>query len=450
MKSKLTIILLLFLSFPSIYGRAQENVRIFTLKQCIEYGLNHHPSVEIEANNVEKARQTAHESLSAYLPQVKVGAGITDNIKRQQTIIPAGTFGPGTPEQRVAFGTPYTSSMSVQLNQKIYDQSLLYGIKAMKPNIDYAKLQVEQNKEDLVYNIAVSYYQILTQWEQLKLLKVNKKHFDEILRVTQLRAKEGVAKKVDIKQVQVNLNNTTSQISTLSNNLQIAINTLKNNMGLPPTDSIVLSDTARWLNAKPSIAPYPDFDYAATTSGQLQKMQMTLYDLNRKSIKGQLFPTISLSAQYGANGFGKDIATTFDPLLDYSAVSLQFSWDIFTGFSRNAKYKEAVIDLNNLRVNYQLNASSQNLQYQNAKSQSNEARSTILTNKENMALASEVYDNTTKQYRQGIASLTDLLNAELSYKEAQNNYINSLLQYYIADLAVKKANGNLEDYLNQL
>lgn len=450
MQLKLIGAFVVSLSFAATAAEAQTAPKAFTLKECIQYGLEHHPSVEIYANNAEKARQTAREALSAYLPQVNVNAGLDDNIKLQQTIIPAGTFGPGTPEQRVSFGTQYNSSMMVQVDQKIYDQSALVGIKANEPNKQYAQLQVAQNKEVLIYNIASAYYQIMVAQKQLSLLQSNKARFEQILQVTKLQAEQGVAKKVDVKQVQVNLNNVLSQISTTENTLDMALNTLKNNIGLSMSDSIVLSDTSRWLNASPSIQPYPGFDYASTLDGQLQRIEMDLYDLKRKSIKAQAIPTVSVYARYGANGFAEELSNAYSPLFDYSAVGVKLAWNIFTGFRRDAQYKEAAIDLKNAMVNYRLNEATQNLQYQNAEAQSQEARATILTNKENMALAGEVYDNTTLQYKQGVASLSDLLNAELSYKEAQNNYINSLLQYYIADLAVQKANGTLEQYFNKL
>lgn len=67
-----------------------------------------------------------------------------------------------------------------------------------------------------------------------------------------------------------------------------------------------------------------------------------------------------------------------------------------------------------------------------------------------MDLASEVYENTTLQYRHGVASLTDLLNAELSYREAQNNYISSLLDFYLADLNVQLANGSIQQFYEHL
>lgn len=438
------------LSFLGSPVRAQEEMGM-SLKQCIDYGLKHHKSVVLYNNKVSYANQQAREALSAYLPQVNVNAGLDDNLKLQQTIIPAGTFGPGTPEQKVAFGTQYNSSMMVQLDQKIYDQSLITGLKANKPNIELSGLNEQANNENLIYNIAASYYQIIVAQKNLDLLFTNKENLEKVLKVTELQAEQGVAKKIDVKQVQVNLNNVLAQISVLKNNVDLALNTLKNNMGLPMEQEVALTDTGRWLHAVPEMKLYNDFDYDLTLNAKQQKVQMKLLDINRKMIRHQAIPTLGVYGRYGANGFGADnIGQAFDPLLDYSAIGVKLSWSLFTGFRRDAQYKMAVIDLENARENYSLNQQAQSLQFQNASSKVLQSQSTMATNKSNVDLASEVYQNTTLQYRHGVASLTDLLNAELSYREAQKNYITSLLDFYLADLNVQLANGTIQNFYQQL
>src|SRR5699024_7335852 len=152
--------------------------------------------------------------------------GLDDNIKLQQTVIPAGTFGPDSKEQRVAFGTQYNSTLSAQLNQKIYDQSLIAGIKASKPNRQLARLQEDQNNKVLIYNYTKTYKQILITEKQLVLLKQYKIHLKKILNVTKLRAEKLAAQKVDVQQIQVNLTNVLSQIATTNSPLRIAKNTL--------------------------------------------------------------------------------------------------------------------------------------------------------------------------------------------------------------------------------
>lgn len=450
MKPRIKILMSLFVSLSGLSTRAQE-VQQLTLKESINYGLQNHRSVRINRNNVTAAHAKAQEALAGYLPQVSVNAGLDYNLKLQQNVIPAGSFPGQTEEQRITFGTKYNSTAVIQLDQKVYDQSLITGLKANKYNNQLADLNEEDNNQALIYNISSAYYQIIVAQKQLDLLYSNRERFEKILRVTQLQAEQGVAKKVDVKQVQVNLNNVLSQISVTENNLKLAKNTLKNNMGLSQETDIQLTDTARWLSANPAGKLYGPFDYKNTVSYQLQTAQVNLYDINRKSVRDQALPTLSVYGRYGANGFGQDnIGQAFDPLLDYSAIGVKFSWNIFTGFRRQAQYKQATIDFDNAKEKLKLNEDLQNLQFQNAGAAVTRAQSTIATNRNNMELASEVYENTTLQHKQGIATISELLNAELSYREAQNNYINSLLDYYLADLDVQKANGTLRSYLDKL
>lgn len=427
---------------------AQES---FTLKESIAYGLKHNRSITIYNNNRLQAEQKAREALSTYLPQVNVNAGLDDNLKLPVTVIPAGTFGPGTPAQKVSFGTQYNSTHSVQLDQPIYNQAAITGLKARKPNIELAALNEELNRQGVIYNIATAYYKIIITQKQLDLLEDNKERMEKTLAIAQLRAKEGVSKKIDVKQVQVNLNNTESQISVTRNSYELALNTLKFHLGKAMTEELLLSDTAKWLNPKTVLAGgAPGFDYKKTIDYRLNQTQLSLLDINRKNIRDGRYPTLAFYARYGANGFGNNIGAAYSSLYDFAVVGLKFNWNLFTGFRRDAQYKMADIDYKNAEENLKLSEEQQTLTYQNAGLAYNRAQSTIVTNKANMDLANEVYANVSTQHKEGIATLTDLLNAENSYQQAQNNYIQSLLDFYLAEIELKRANGTLDEYFEQL
>ncbi len=54
-----------------------------------------------------------------------------------------------------------------------------------------------------------------------------------------------------------------------------------------------------------------------------------------------------------------------------------------------------------------------------------------------------MYNQSQLQYKEGVATLSDLLNSETELRNAQNNYINALVQLKLAALELKKAGGNL-------
>jgi len=76
----------------------------------------------------------------------------------------------------------------------------------------------------------------------------------------------------------------------------------------------------------------------------------------------------------------------------------------------------------------------------------NKFRAAIITvdnQKKNMVLAESVYDQTKKKYELGLASNTDITNAQADLIIAQTNYINALYDGVIAKVDYFKAIGKL-------
>jgi outer membrane protein TolC len=133
---------------------------------------------------------------------------------------------------------------------------------------------------------------------------------------------------------------------------------------------------------------------------------------------------------------------------DYTSVGLNLKVPLFNGFQTRSKVRQADVDIRKLQEDIKNTALSLNLTYQNATSQLRNSIITLNNQKENIALAEEVYANTQNNYTQGLATLTDLLDAESSLTTAQNNYTASLLDYRLAEIQLIKAQGNLKSLLN--
>ncbi len=126
------------------------------MKDCITYGLKNHRSNIVYANSRKIAQANAKEALAAYLPSVSVNGEFDDNLKLQESVIPAGLLGP-TP-LKISLTQKYNTTASAQLDQTIFDQSLLTGLKANKYNTEQAILNEQQNTEAIIYNISTAYY----------------------------------------------------------------------------------------------------------------------------------------------------------------------------------------------------------------------------------------------------------------------------------------------------
>jgi outer membrane protein TolC len=418
-----------------------------SLKEAINYSLEHHGSNLIYNNQGEIARQQAREALSAYLPQIGASATFDDNIKRQSTIIPGAAF--GAPEDiKVQFGNKYTSMASVQLDQTLYDQGLLYGLKAAGPNTKIAELNKAQNEEDLVFRTSAAYARILILKEQQKLLDANEKQYRDLYDITKFRLEKGVAKKVDLDRVQVNLNNITAQKKTVKSGMDVAYNSLKNAMGLPLAENIVVEDSLDYRHYQP--LPPADGGVQARTDYQLARQNILLQEIDVKRKQAAYLPTVSAYARYGGQAFGNELGKALTDWNDYSAVGLKLNIPIFSSRRRESQLKQSRIQLENARQNLKLNEQNLQLEAQNAGRQLQESTANLQINRNNLELAKSVYETGKFEYSKGVSTMSDLLNADFSYQQAQSNYMTSLLDLVSSRLEYEKAKGTLKEFINQL
>ena len=129
---------------------------------------------------------------------------------------------------------------------------------------------------------------------------------------------------------------------------------------------------------------------------------------------------------------------------DYSAITLGLNVPIFSGFGNIAKVRQAQIESQALEATLKDTRLAMDLAQENAHSQLSNNLLTIESQKENVKLAEEVLLNTQNNYQQGLASLTDLLDAERSLSDAKNNYTSALLDYKLAEIELLKSQGKLQ------
>ncbi len=446
MKTNTFLIAMLMAVLPSL-SKAQNAQPGWTLKQCIEYGLKNYGGVRIAQYKVETANQQAREAISQYLPQVTGSGSFIDNVKLQRNVIPAGVFGNAEP-LTIAFGQKYQTNVTAQATQAIYDKTLLLGIKANEPNKKLAELNTRQTQEDVIYNITKNYYQVFVSQQQIALLKDNMSRTEQVLNVLKLQRDNGVIQPVDYTNTEVSYNNTRSQLVLAQNSLQLALNQLKYQMGVSQDQQLMLTDSSI-LKQIPR-AQKLEFDPHNLVSYQQAERNLDLQRIQMARTKAGYLPTLSANASYGTLSFSNQFGGAFRNFLGFGTVGLRLTLPIFDGFKRDAQYQQNRLTIMTQEEELRLNTEAFKLQYSNSESQLDKARTNTENDDRTVKLAQEVYEITTLQYKQGVKSLTDLLNADKSYREAQSNYINSLISYYQAQLDLEQSQGTLLNFYNQL
>ena len=440
-KNKIFFYLILMLGGFNVYAQ-----KTISLKECVDYALKNHASNTIYNNEIAIAKEKSTEALAGYLPQVATNITFDDNLKRQVSVIPAGAFSPN--EIRVQFGNQYNTNATMQLDQVIYDKSMLVGIKAAEPNNQLSLLKKEQNQDNIIYSTTSAYFQVLVYLEQEKITLDNEKKYRDLLDILKIRLDKGVIKKTDFDRTKVSLNNIVSQKSIIETNKQIALNKLKYAMGMPLNEDITVLPMPNY-EAFAVVENDNDFEVSKLLDYRIQNNNALLQEFDVKRKQAAFMPTVSMYGRYGVMAFGNELGRSFSSWIDFSTIGLKVNVPIFSGYRKSSQLKQSELTLANARTNLKLNADNLSLSFKNSTAQLQKSQTDLGINRENLAFAKQVFEASNLEYQQGVSPLSDLLNADYSYKEAQSNYVTSLISVLSSRLEHEKSKGNLKSYISQ-
>ena len=116
----------------------------------------------------------------------------------------------------------------------------------------------------------------------------------------------------------------------------------------------------------------------------------------------------------------------------------------FDGLDKRYKMRKATIDIENIKPGSREYPKNLQTQHLNATNDLMNSQRNFKKQKDNYLLVEDVYTVTMDRYREGIASMTEVLQDEMRMSEAQNNYISAHYNYWITNLTLLKLTGQLE------
>ncbi len=437
----------LLFAFSITELQAQETV---TLKQAIEYALQNKADAQNAQLDIRNADYQIMEAKAGALPKINGVANITYNPILQTTALDAGAFSGGPSNiQLITLGQKWNAGAGVQLSQALFNQQVFIGLKAAKSTKEFYQLNAQLTEEQIIERVSNAYFQVFTIQQKKETLESSYSSTEKARNIIKSLYDNGLAKKVDLDRTNVNLTNISTVLKQQQNAINQAENALKFYMGMPIENKIEL------VKADMEITPHLLDETVASDERSEVKIlnkQKELLQYNKKAVEAAYYPTVNLNANYSWQGLGDKFPLTNGKKngvywADYSAITLGVNIPIFNGFATKARVEMAQIELDKLEVNLKDTKLGLDLTYQNAKSQIENSLLALENQKANVSLAETVTTNTKNNYQYGLATLTELLEAENALVEAKNNYSNAILEYKIAEIQYYKAKGELKTYL---
>ena len=452
-KLKQSSFLLVLASIFSVNAVAQDAPTL-NLKDALSYALQNYTDARKAKLDVENANYQIEEARSRALPQVSGTGGLNYNPLLQMSALP-GELNPTNPGKTllVAFGQKWNANVGIGVTQNLFDQAVFTGLKAAKTTREFYQLNKQLTEEQVLEKVATSYYQVLVQRQQIVNVDSNISTTVATRKVIQGLLENGLGKKIDVDRMDVKLSNLESQRQQLLNSVSQYENQLKFFIGMPIAQPIEIADA--------KIIPSSLGDMLLTDAAALNnrseilvlKKQAELLQLQKKSVLAEYYPTLSLSGNYSYQGLGNNFpvfkgASNGANWFDVATVGLNLKVPLFNGNATRARVKQSEVSIKKLQEDITLSQQNINLDFENAKTQINNSIIILNRQQRNEVLAKTVMENTSNNYTQGLATLTDLLDAQTALFDARNSYNASLLDYRLAEIQLIKAQGSLRTLLN--
>ena len=435
---KLFIIPLLFIGWNTI--QAQE---VWTLKQCIDTAQVYNKTLQINRNHISISEQREKEVKANLIPKITANADYKYFMELPTQLMPMNALNPQAPEGQfrdLQFGVPHNINANVQLALPLYNPQVYGAIENTKIANELTHLQFQKSEEQVLYDITTLYYNAQILKHQLDFLESNLKNTQKLLKNMELLKEQLLAKGTDVSKVKLQAEQLNTQRENVHNKYISILNALKLNIGIPLERNItVVSDIEQQTFIENSTVNVLDLKIIQTQNKLLNSELSTLN-------KSRFLPSLNLIVSYGTTGFGYD-KTPNDFLKFYPIgfAGLQLTYPLFNGTVTQRKINQKKLEISNNELQAQLISDKNKMEIENATRQRNTAQQTVINTENQIALAQSIYEQTILQQKQGTATLTDVLLADNALREAQQNYLSTVVDYLKADLELKKLTGTIKN-----
>lgn len=428
---------------------AQEVVQL-NLKQALEYALENNVDAKNARLELLIAETTVKEELSKGLPQINGAFNFNYNPAVPILFVPnEGPFGDPTVDSDVVplrLGVSYQSGLGVTASQMIFDGSFFVGLRASKTLRELTEYDRIKTENDVLLTVKKAYFGVLVNKERIKLAQSNLSRIDSLLEETKAVYEEGLAEKIDVSRIQVQRNNTYTQVERSRTAYEISKQLLKIQMGLPKDYDIFITETLAELN------PEEQLNQLLTMEGmqrvevnQLEKT-LELAGLDLKNNTVQYMPKITFNANYQRSGASNTLSNVYDSRNWFSSslLGVNMQIPIFDGFLKSSRIQRNRIQQDQLENQRLFIDDNISLEIYQARTSLKNDLNILEVQRENMVLAQEVYNISKIKYNEGVGSNFEVVEADAALIESEINYLSALYDGLIAKVDLEKALGILK------
>ncbi len=446
----------LIVSMLSAFSYGQ---KVLTLHEAINVALHRNTTLQKSINNIKSSESNLTAAYGGLLPNLGASAGYgwTRNVT-------PGTSGRTYTISGITFNTPptpssttdnYNYSVGVQGSWTLFDGlSNLLNVSQSKKNLESARLQLENLKQNTVFQTINLYYTVIDNQQLVKVKEDNVAWNKRNVETVTERNKLGAVTLADVYSAQVQEGNAEVDLIQTKNSLETSISQLLYYLGLDVLQKYSFSDSLTSkeesilnTNISDEYSGLESMVKEALANRADYKSAVLDYEAAENGVgiaEGGYYP--NLTTRYGYNSYVYSLSD-LNKSRSYS-INLNLNIPIFEGFSIDNQVQMAKVNAMNKKVDLEdlTRTIKQNLQQTFLNAQA--AKKSLDVNRRNVQAADENLKIAQEKYALGSGTLLDVLIANSNYTTARTNFINSEFQYIVLNEQLKYYLGvlNYENY----
>lgn len=429
--------LLFFLIF-TINASAQ---RILTLSEAQQLAID-----QIKADVAKRQATLAKiEQLKVSTKYPTVNASVTYN-RLSNNVDPFKIVVPGGPAEGVVVQPIILNQFQNRLvvNQLLYSgDRTKNALKALELQLQTGDLETEKESEDMRFGVTQLYYELYKLKVTKKLIIENMKLIDENIKDIESAQKQGIALENDVLRLKLQKSNIElSQIDTQNAMESLAFN-LNLLMGIPietaiDTDSasIFQLKNIQSLNAYISDAQKLRHDLKAVNLKK--EVAITQIDITKSALK----PTIALGGTYFLDNPNQRVFPQNDKFKGTWALGFTATYSISNLWTVKHQVAENQANVDQIESLYQELSDGIKMEINQSYAGFKQISGKVKVAEIAVNQATENYRVTNNRYKEGLITLTELLNANFLVLQSKMNLINTQIDVELAYHRLMKSVNN--------
>lgn len=426
MRRKLNMLILLISFGLSFQGMSQG--RRLSLEEALALAASNNLTVKSAEAGKLAARGSYRMTNSLFLPGVSVNyTGVSTNdplavfgYKLKQERVSQPDFDPAILNHPDAYEN-FTARLEVQ--QPLLNLDGIYARKAAKNQYEAMEFQAKYTGQSIRYEVKKAYYQLELAAMSVNVLEQSVKAAEEAMKLTRQNELQGLAKKADVLEASVRLEERQDQLRQTVNQHEAANEYLAQLLGLDLSTRIEASDTL--------IQELPQQQLTGSTAEigsrsdlQAWQKQIEAGQNMLQSEKMKFVPRINAFGSYEWN----DNQIAGSPVNNYM-VGASLRWDLFNGYKNRGSVQQAGAKLDQARLQYQNYLSQSQIQLNNAKRRAALSYRQVRSKELARDQAMESLRIRTNRFSEGLEKTADLLMSEALASQKKLEYIESVYHY---------------------